>query len=132
QVVVNAINSLLGSYGEVIDLDNPVNLRQGDDKAFNQFIDDVKAGKVKAAFFYKANPVYDHPRGAELAEALSKIELSVSFADRADETASLLKYITPAPHFLRSEEHTSELQSREISYAVFCLKNKMNIIEDAH
>lgn len=100
QVVVNAINSLLGSYGEVIDLDNPVNLRQGDDKAFNQFIDDVKAGKVKAAFFYKANPVYDHPRGAELAEALSKIELSVSFADRADETASLLKYITPAPHFL--------------------------------
>src|SRR5690606_41424877 len=25
---------------------------------------------------------------------------------------------------LRSEEHTSELQSREISYAVFCLKKK--------
>src|SRR5436309_11671428 len=25
----------------------------------------------------------------------------------------------------RSEEHTSELQSREISYAVFCLKKKM-------
>src|SRR5690606_41777568 len=29
----------------------------------------------------------------------------------------------------RSEEHTSELQSREISYAVFCLKKK-NKIED--
>src|SRR3712207_8628241 len=27
-----------------------------------------------------------------------------------------------APH--RSEEHTSELQSRNISYAVFCLKKK--------
>src|SRR5690606_17552712 len=26
----------------------------------------------------------------------------------------------------RSEEHTSELQSREISYAVFCLKKKKN------
>src|SRR5215475_3943458 len=25
---------------------------------------------------------------------------------------------------MRSEEHTSELQSREISYAVFCLKKK--------
>src|SRR5690606_41997023 len=25
---------------------------------------------------------------------------------------------------IRSEEHTSELQSREISYAVFCLKKK--------
>src|SRR5690606_41079255 len=28
------------------------------------------------------------------------------------------------PDALRSEEHTSELQSREISYAVFCLKKK--------
>ena len=31
------------------------------------------------------------------------------------------------PKCLRSEEHTSELQSlREISYAVFCLKKKKN------
>src|SRR3712207_7950445 len=28
---------------------------------------------------------------------------------------------------IRSEEHTSELQSRHISYAVFCLKKKKNI-----
>src|SRR3712207_9019634 len=27
---------------------------------------------------------------------------------------------------IRSEEHTSELQSRNISYAVFCLKKKKN------
>src|SRR3546814_1996146 len=31
------------------------------------------------------------------------------------------------PAFIRSEEHTSELQSlMRISYAVFCLKKKMN------
>src|SRR5690606_41188953 len=30
----------------------------------------------------------------------------------------------------RSEEHTSELQSREISYAVFCLKKKKNTTLD--
>src|SRR5436309_7524465 len=29
---------------------------------------------------------------------------------------------------VRSEEHTSELQSREISYAVFCLKKKKIIV----
>src|SRR3712207_7123857 len=28
---------------------------------------------------------------------------------------------------VRSEEHTSELQSRNISYAVFCLKKKKNL-----
>src|SRR5690606_41960035 len=34
----------------------------------------------------------------------------------------------------RSEEHTSELQSREISYAVFCLKKKtsVNITANEH
>src|SRR3546814_8216293 len=35
--------------------------------------------------------------------------------------------IIVAHHFLRSEEHTSELQSlMRISYAVFCLKKKTN------
>src|SRR5205085_7841222 len=31
---------------------------------------------------------------------------------------------TLPPHGRRSEEHTSELQSQSISYAVFCLKKK--------
>lgn len=102
QIVVNALNSLLGSYGSTIDINAPVNYRQGNDQQMNAFIDEAKAGRVGAVLFYTANPVYDHPRGAELAEALPKIQLSVSFADRADETASLAKFITPAPHFLES------------------------------
>ncbi|QJW91862.1 TAT-variant-translocated molybdopterin oxidoreductase [Spirosoma taeanense] len=100
QIVVNALNNLLGSYGATIDLNTPVNYRQGNDQQMNAFIDEVKGGRVGAALFFGANPVYDHPRGAELAEALPRVTLSVSFADRADETASLSKYITPAPHFL--------------------------------
>src|SRR3546814_8844677 len=37
--------------------------------------------------------------------------------------------VAVAVHRLRSEEHTSELQSlMRISYAVFCLKKKNNII----
>lgn len=102
QVIVNALNSLLGSYGTIIDLNRPTNYRQGNDQQMNAFIDDVKGGRVQAALFFNANPVYDHPRGAELTEALPKLPLSVSFADRADETASLTKYITPAPHYLES------------------------------
>ncbi len=100
QTVVNALNGLLGSYGSTIDLSTPVNYRQGNDQQMNAFIEDAKAGRVQGVLFYGANPVYDHPRGAELAQALPKIPFSVSFADRADETASLAKFITPAPHFL--------------------------------
>ncbi len=100
QIVVNALNSLLGSYGSTIDLGTPLNYRQGNDGQMNAFINEAKAGTVQAVMFFGANPVYDHPRGAELADALPKMALSLSFADRADETASLCKYITPAPHYL--------------------------------
>jgi MoCo/4Fe-4S cofactor protein with predicted Tat translocation signal len=102
QTVTNALNSLLQSYGSTIDLGSPYNTYQGDDVAMNGFIDEVKGGRVGAVIFVNANPVYDHPRGAELAEALPKVALSISTADRADETASLVKYICPAPHYLES------------------------------
>ena len=102
QVVVNALNNLLGSYGTTIDMAKSANFRQGNDIAMNQFIDEVKGGKVDAVILYGANPVYDHPRGAELTTSLPKVSLSVSFNDRADETSSLFKYICPAPHYLES------------------------------
>src|SRR3546814_7808376 len=39
----------------------------------------------------------------------------------------LCRFRIDEAHFLRSEEHTSELQSlMRISYAVFCLKKKNN------
>ncbi|GAB3169866.1 TAT-variant-translocated molybdopterin oxidoreductase [Telluribacter humicola] len=102
QVVTNALNSLLGSYGSTIDLSAPLNVHQGNDLAMNAFIDEVKGGRAGAVILYGANPVYDHPRGAELAEALPKVPLSIAISDRADETAGLTKYICPAPHYLES------------------------------
>src|SRR3712207_7025943 len=39
-------------------------------------------------------------------------------------TTILLIFFFSFLFLLRSEEHTSELQSRHISYAVFCLKKK--------
>jgi len=102
QVVVNAINQALGSYGTTIDLGSSVNYRQGDDVAMNAFISELKGESLGAVLFLGCNPVYDHPSGAGLKEGIAKIVLSVSFSDRADETSSLCKYITPAPHYLES------------------------------
>lgn len=102
QIVVNALNEALGSYGTTIDLNTPVNFRQGNDLAMNELIDGVKSNSVSAVIFYGCNPVYDHPRSSELKEGLAKTALSVSLSDRADETASLCKYIAPAPHYLES------------------------------
>ena len=102
QALVNGINVMLENYEATIDLDTPCFMKQGDDNAMADFITDVKSGKVEATIFYNANPVYDHPKGKELGEAISKLKLSVSTADRLNETASLCGYNAPDSHFLES------------------------------
>ncbi len=102
QSIVAATNALVGAYGTTIDLGTPVNYRQGSDADMNAFISEAKAGQIAAVIFYNANPVYNHPRGAELAEALPKIGLTIATNEKADETASLVKYNTPDSHYLES------------------------------
>jgi len=51
QMLVNAINSRLGNYGTTIDLSTPIYMRQGDDEAMAQFVDDLKGGKISAVIF---------------------------------------------------------------------------------
>src|SRR3546814_14199216 len=87
QGVVNAMNSLLGSYGNTIDLDNPLFSHQGDETAFAELVDRMAGREIGAAFFYGANPAYDYPEAAKFTEALKNVRMKVSFADRVDETA---------------------------------------------
>src|SRR3546814_6233970 len=45
-------------------------------------------------------------------------------SERQTSKFQLQRFAIPSTHLVRSEEHTSELQSlMRISYAVFCLKN---------
>src|SRR3546814_6092320 len=70
------------------------------------------------------NPVIDK---GKYRDALDTIEETAVDADRftASHGAGAVVARKRNPRFLRSEEHTSELQSlMRISYAVFCLKKK--------
>lgn len=111
QTLVNAINNSLGNYGKTIDLAKASNLQQGDDVVMNKFIDDVKGGSVDAVIFYGVNPVYNHPRGAELKKALSKVKLKVSLAFSPDETTDLCDYVCPDNHFLESWSDAEPVES---------------------
>ncbi|WP_420582152.1 TAT-variant-translocated molybdopterin oxidoreductase [Reichenbachiella sp.] len=102
QVLVNAINNLLGCYGTTIDLASAVNTRKGDDKAMVNFIKDLNAGNIDGVLFFNSNPVYDHAMGAQIAAGLKKAKFSLSTSDRKDETASLTSAIAPDNHFLES------------------------------
>jgi len=102
QLVVNAINNLLGSYGTTILPNAPVNFRQGNDEEMAGLVADVQGGKVDGVIFYNCNPVYDHPNGEVLAGALKKLALTVSTSTTPDETASASGYMAPDHHFLES------------------------------
>jgi MoCo/4Fe-4S cofactor protein with predicted Tat translocation signal len=102
QVLVNAINSLLGSYGTTIDLDNNSNQYQGNDAEFVEFVNELKRGEVDAVFFLNANPVYDYYNSGEIKDALAKVRLRVSFSDHNDETASVCNVNAPNHHYLET------------------------------
>ena len=102
QVLVNAINSLLGSYGTTIDLDNPSYQYAGNDAEFAEFVNELKRGEVDAVFFLNANPGYDYFKSDDIKAALKKVRLKVSFSNYSDETASLCNVITPNHYYLES------------------------------
>src|SRR5690606_33287590 len=102
QSLVNAINTQLGAYGAIIDLDNYSKQFQGSDASFQQFLTAAKAGQVGVALFLNSNPMYNYFNADDVKAAIEKVEFTLSFADRADETASLVKGIAPVPNYLES------------------------------
>ncbi|MCB0819622.1 MAG: TAT-variant-translocated molybdopterin oxidoreductase [Bacteroidetes bacterium] len=102
QKIVNAINENLGAYGSTINLDVTDNMHRGNDDAVKNLIEEMKSGSVGALFIHGINPVYSLPQGEDFKSALSKVGLSVSFADRIEETAAACTYTLPDSHYLES------------------------------
>jgi Fe-S-cluster-containing dehydrogenase component len=102
QTVVNALNALLDNLGKTVDVANPSLQRQGDDGAMAKLVDEMNDGKIGALFLYGVNPGYDYLDGARFIQGLSKVALSVSLADRLDETSSSVLAVCPDHHFLES------------------------------
>ncbi|MEO0339303.1 MAG: TAT-variant-translocated molybdopterin oxidoreductase, partial [Bacteroidota bacterium] len=103
QVLVNAINNMLGNYGKSIDFANASLQRQGMDKNIQGLIREMNAGSVDALFFMDgANPAFDIPNADKFIEGLSKVGLKVSFSGTPSETTMLCDYVAPTNHFLES------------------------------
>ncbi len=100
QVLVNTINHLLGNYAATLDIEKPSYQRRGNDGELVALAEEMNAGKVSALFIHGANPAYDLP--GDVAEAIKKVPLVVSFAERPDETAGLANWICPDHHFLEA------------------------------
>ena len=103
QTLVNAINHLLGNYGNTLDFAHASQQRQGMDKNIQGLIGEMDRGSVDAVFFMDgANPAYDIPNADKFATALAKVGLKVSFSGTPSETTMLCDYAAPSSHFLES------------------------------
>ena len=100
QEVVLAINNYLGS--EIIEVAQPKLIRQGSNQHVNQMIDDMESGKLKGLITAGVNPGLLLPNAEAFTAALSKLELSVAFALKEDETAAAAQFVAATPHYLES------------------------------
>src|SRR6266849_4468032 len=102
QIVVHAINALLGNLGTTVDLAAPSLQKQGDDRALAQLVDEMERGDIHGLLRSGVNPAYDVPDAARFTRGLESVALTISFADRLDETASLAHAVCPDHHFLEA------------------------------
>jgi MoCo/4Fe-4S cofactor protein with predicted Tat translocation signal len=102
QILVNAINSAIGSYGTTIDLDNPCKRYTGNDAQFSELINEMNRGEVAAVMFLNSNPGYDSVNTKAFTDALAKVALRLSFSDRKDETAALCNVVATNHNYLES------------------------------
>ena len=102
QVVVNAINEIIGANGTTVNWSVTNNTRKGIDADMNTLAADINSGAVGALLVYGCNPVYAHADGKKLGEAIAKLPVSISMNGTLDETTEQCKYIIPAHHWLES------------------------------
>jgi len=100
QTVVLAINELLGS--KAFDAKSPKYIRQGNSKAVNTLISDMKSGSVGAILMDGVNPMYTLPNATDFKEGLENVELSVCFSTNKNETTELSEYTAASNHYLES------------------------------
>ncbi|MEY4702338.1 MAG: hypothetical protein RIR96_235 [Bacteroidota bacterium] len=102
QVVVNAINEIVGANGTTINWAATNNTRKGSDAEMNKLVSEIQSGAVGGLIVYGCNPAYTHPSGKKLAEAISRLPFSVSMNGTMDETTENCKFIIPSHHWLES------------------------------
>ena len=100
QTVALEINEHLNS--KAFDASTIIKTRQGSDKAVMQLVADMKAGKVGAVIMNGVNPMYTLPNATDFKEGLDKVDLSIAFSLKVDETSSNCDYIAAASHNLES------------------------------
>ena len=102
QLLVNAINNKIGSYGKTISFDGASLQRQGDEGGLAKLVSEAKSGSVDTVIFHKCNPVFEYAGISGIGEALEGIKNKISLGYIANETNDLADIVAPVHHGLES------------------------------
>ena len=82
--------------------EQPKRIRKGSVTEVNKALDGIIDGSVKGLISVGVNPVFTTAKGAGLEEAIKKLEFSLSFSSKIDETAAASQFVAATPHYLES------------------------------
>ncbi|MBK8255913.1 MAG: 4Fe-4S dicluster domain-containing protein [Polyangiaceae bacterium] len=94
QVLTNLINQSIGAYTSILSIQSGTGYPAAD-ATMEDLYAALGKGDTAGVVLWNVNPVYAHPRGAELKGLLAKVDLTVCTNDRPDETASAVKVHAP-------------------------------------
>ena len=84
-----------------MDVTHPIMKFSGSSTAVQGVIEGVKNGRIKGLITAGVNPLYAFP-DSDFTEAFKNLAFTLSFAIRADETASAAKLVAATPHYLEA------------------------------
>ena len=100
QELILAINTIIKS--EAFDPKNPRLVRKGNSNEVNKFVKDLTSEKISGLITVGVNPVLNLSNGSVISDAIKKLDLSLSFSLKMDETASACNYVAATHHYLES------------------------------
>jgi MoCo/4Fe-4S cofactor protein with predicted Tat translocation signal len=100
QLLVLAINQVLTS--EAFTTVGTRQIRKGSNAIVSQLVKDMNAGSVHTLIMSGINPVYTLADSASFVAGLKKVQTSVAFSLKEDETAAIATIAAPVPHYLEA------------------------------
>lgn len=98
QIAVNFLNSALENDGNTVCFSQGHPSLKASHASLAKLIADIDKGNVRTLIMHKVNPVYGSPLGKKFVEALKKVNVVISTADRNDETSKYADYVLPDSH----------------------------------
>ncbi|HZD84016.1 MAG TPA: 4Fe-4S dicluster domain-containing protein [Candidatus Angelobacter sp.] len=76
--------------------------KESNDEGFKNFLYSLKRGIIGALMIFNTNPLYSFSESEWLRKAIQKIDLSIYFSEKEDETSDAVQVLAPIPHWLES------------------------------